>query len=68
MLLPPSFRPARAYYRSHVANQTRGHADEDDPARIRMLQERARADAQWVMQKVRPGQDIPREGWGDPWV
>ncbi len=49
----PPCRETRAYYRSHMRNHFRGHADEQDTERIGRLQERGRMDALWVLSKVR---------------
>lgn len=53
---PPSppfpCRESRAYYRAHLKNHCRSHADESDALRIAQLQERARSDAAWVVKKV----------------
>ena len=52
---PCSCRESRTYYRAHLRNHLRSHADESDALRIAQLQERGRADAAWVVKKVGGG-------------
>jgi hypothetical protein len=48
-LLP---KESQAYYKHHVRQGFKSHADEDDPQRIQQIISRAIEDAKWIAQKV----------------
>ena len=48
-LLP---KESQAYYKHHIRQGFKSHADEDDPERIQQIISRAMEDAKWIAQKV----------------